>query len=44
VWKLFGSLKNVARRLLDRVRFVPWAEAWFDLRQARKLRIGLDSS
>ena len=44
VWKLFGSLKNVARRLLDRVRFVPWAEAWFDPRQARKLRIGLDSS
>jgi hypothetical protein len=44
VWKLFGSLKNVARRLLDSVRFVPWEEAWFDPRQARKLRIGLDSS
>ena len=44
VWKLFGSLKNVARRLLDSVRFVPWEEAWFDARQAGKLRIGFDSS
>ena len=44
VWQLFGSLKNVARRLLESVRFVPWAAAWFDPRQAGKLRIGLDSS
>jgi hypothetical protein len=44
VWKLFGSLKNVARRLLESVRFVPWAEDWFDPRQAGRLRIGLDSS
>ena len=44
VWKLFGSLKNVARRLLDSVRFVPWPEEWFDATQAGGLRIGLDSS
>jgi hypothetical protein len=44
VWKLFGSLKNVARRLLDSVRYVPWEESWFDPQQAGKLRIGLDSS
>jgi hypothetical protein len=44
VWKLFGSLKNVARRLLESVRFLAWEEAWFDPRQAGKLRIGLDSS
>jgi hypothetical protein len=44
VWKLFGSLKNVARRLLDGLRFVAWEEAWFDPRQAGRLRIGLDSS
>ena len=44
MWKLFGSLKNVARRLLDSVRFVAWDEAWFDPRQAAGLRIGLDSS
>src|SRR5262245_46375806 len=44
VWKLFGSLKNVARRLLDGIRFVAWAEEWFDARQAARLRIGLDSS
>jgi len=43
-WKLFGSLKNVARRLLDSVRFVVWEESWFDPRQAGKLRIELDSS
>jgi len=44
VWKLFGSLKNVARRLLESVRFVPWADEWFDAQQAVRLHIGLDSS
>jgi hypothetical protein len=44
VWKLFGSLKNVARRLLESVRYMTWAEDWFDPRQAGRLRIGLDSS
>jgi hypothetical protein len=44
VWKLFGSLKNVARRLLDSVRFVVWEESWFDGQQAAALRIGLDST
>jgi hypothetical protein len=43
-WKLFGSLKNVARRLLDSIRYVAWAESWFDPAQARKLRIELGSS
>jgi hypothetical protein len=43
-WKLFGSLKNVARRLLDRVRYVAWEASWFDPAQMRKLRIELDSS
>src|SRR5207247_5430980 len=33
-WQLFGSLQNVARRLLDSVRFVAWEEEWFDARQA----------
>jgi hypothetical protein len=44
VWKLFGSLKNVARRLLESVRYVAWEEAWFDAGQAAELRISLDSS
>jgi hypothetical protein len=44
LWKLFGSLKNVARRLPDSVRFVAWEEEWFDAAQAAQLRIGLDSS
>jgi hypothetical protein len=43
-WKLFGSLKNVARRLLDSVRFVAWEESWFAPGQTGKLRIALDSS
>jgi hypothetical protein len=44
VWKLFGSLKNVARRRLESVRFVAWAADWFDPQQAGRLHIGLDSS
>jgi hypothetical protein len=44
VWQLFGSLKNVARRLLESVRFVAWEEDWFEARTAARLRIGLDSS
>ena len=44
VWKLFGSLRNVGRRLLESIRFVPWPEAWFDREQAGKLHLGLDSS
>jgi hypothetical protein len=43
-WKLFGSLKNVARRLLDSVRFALWEEAWFDPVEASKLRLGLDDT
>jgi hypothetical protein len=43
-WKLFGSLKNVARRLLESVRWLCWEEGWFDARQARQIRIRLDSS
>lgn len=44
VWKLFGSLKNVARRLLDSVRYTRWAEEWFDVHQAARVHISLDSS
>jgi hypothetical protein len=44
LWKLFGSLKNVARRLLESVRFTCWAEDWFDVRQAARVHISLDSS
>jgi hypothetical protein len=44
VGKLFGSLKNIARRLLESVRYVAWEESWFDAHQAGALRIGLDSS
>src|SRR5262249_22307771 len=40
VWKLFGSLRNVARRLLDSVRYLSWEEAWFDPGQAAQVRVG----
>jgi len=43
-WKLFGSLKNVAHRLHDSVRYVAWEESWFDPQQAANLHIGLDTS
>jgi hypothetical protein len=44
VWKLFGSLKNVARRLLDSIRSVAWEESWLDAREAARLHISLDDS
>jgi hypothetical protein len=44
VWKLFGSLKNLARRLLESVRFKTWDESWFDRDAAGRMRLGLDSS
>src|SRR5439155_20843066 len=44
VGKLFGSLKNVARRLLESLRFVTWADEWVDPRRAGALRMGLDTS
>jgi hypothetical protein len=44
LWKLLGSLKNVARRLAESLRFLVWEEAWFDPALAGKLRIELDSS
>jgi hypothetical protein len=44
VWKLFGSLKNVARRLLESIRYLSWEATWFDPEAAGQLRIGLDSS
>jgi hypothetical protein len=43
-WKLFGSLKNVARRLLDSLRFTAWEETWFDSAQGGKLRIGIEDT
>lgn len=42
VWELFGSLKNLARRLLESVRFVVWEDEWFT--SSGDLRIGLDTS
>jgi hypothetical protein len=44
VWKLFGSLKNVARRLLESVRNLAWEEAWFDASAAAQIHISFDSS
>jgi hypothetical protein len=44
VWELFGSLKNVARRLLDSVRFWEWEAEWLDADAAARLRLGLDDS
>lgn len=44
VGKLFGSLKNVARRLLESLRNQDWPEAWFDTAAAAQLHISMDST
>ena len=42
--QLFGSLKNIARRLLESLRYYRWPEETYDPRAAARLHIGLDSS
>jgi hypothetical protein len=44
VWQVFGSLKNIAQRLLESLRYLYWEETWFDARQAKGLRINFDTS
>jgi hypothetical protein len=42
--KMFGSLKNVARRLLESLRNRSWEENWFDPTCAGKIRISFENS
>ena len=42
--QLFGSLKNIARRLLEALRYLWLPEESFDAQAARRLKIRLDSS
>jgi hypothetical protein len=42
--QLFGSLKNIARRLLDSLRYSVWPDKSYDARAAAALHIGLDTS
>jgi len=44
VVQLFGSLGNIARRLLDSLRYLLWPEESFDTKATARLHIGLDSS
>jgi hypothetical protein len=41
---LFGSLKDMAQRLLESLRYRHWPEEAFDVAAARKIQIRLDSS
>jgi hypothetical protein len=41
---LFGSLANIARRLLESLRFVHWPEEVFDVAAARKIQIRFNNS
>jgi len=41
---LFGSLKNMAQRLLESLRYLPWPEEAFDPVAAAQIQIRLDSS
>jgi hypothetical protein len=40
----FGSLKNIARRLLESLRNTVWPEASYDAHAAAWLHIGPDTS
>ena len=42
--QLFGSLRNIARRLLESLRYCEWPETSYDARAAAGLHIGLDTS
>jgi hypothetical protein len=42
--QLFGSLKNMAQRLLDSVRYLTWPTAVYDATAAGRIQIRLDSS
>jgi hypothetical protein len=42
--KLFGSLRNVARRLLESLRNRIWEADWFDPTTAAKIRISFENS
>jgi hypothetical protein len=41
--QLFGSLKNMAQRLLESVRYTLWPEEAFDAKSAGRIQIRLDS-
>jgi hypothetical protein len=40
---LFGSLKDMAQRLLESLRYLYWPDEVFDAAAARKMQIRLDS-
>jgi len=42
--ELYGSLKNMAQRLLESLRYRHWPDAVFDRKGARAIQIRLDSS
>ncbi len=42
--QLFGSLKNMAERLRESVRFLRWPAAAYEVEAARRIQIRLDSS
>jgi hypothetical protein len=44
VLQWLGSLKNIARRLLESLHHVAWPEASYDAQAAARVPIGLDTS
>jgi hypothetical protein len=42
--ELFGSLKNMAQRLLESLRYLQWPAEAYDVKQARRMQVRLDSS
>ncbi len=43
-WQLFGSLKNLARRLLEAFRYIALSDQAFDPVRAAGIQIRFDSS
>ena len=41
---MFGSLKNMAQRLLESLRYLPWPNEAFESVRASGIQIRLDSS
>ena len=41
--QMFGSIKNMAERLRESVRFVHWPSAVYELATAQRIQIRLDS-
>jgi hypothetical protein len=43
VMQMFGSWKNIAKRMLESLRYQSWPDTWYDIGEAARRHISLDS-